>query len=194
VNFLILRDLDTHDGETEASILQSITSLLETFFAEREISTNLVNLIPNLTHPNLYMLAIPDLNFCLALHIATKRWSNNFIKSTIDDYVLELALLPKTVSNLLADINKTTSKINIPPSKIRDKITKEIPEILKSNASGIDDLNSAKDYVLFYAAVLKLPTTSPPTFARKVMANADEQDIREVFGALIAAFEFVGGA
>ncbi|WP_448560981.1 hypothetical protein [Trichothermofontia sp.] len=84
-------------------------------------------------------------------------------------------------------------KISIPSHKIFTKVTEEIPALLKANADGRDDLTEAKDYVRLYAAILKLHT-SPAVFAQKAMANADEQDIRDVFQSLIAAFEFVGGA
>ncbi|MCW6034757.1 hypothetical protein K4A83_00500 [Spirulina subsalsa FACHB-351] len=185
VNFLILRDLDSHDGETEASILQSLTGVLQSFFAEREIQTT-VNLLPHSIYPNIYMLEIIDLDFRLSLHIATKKWKKDFIKSTIDDYVLELALRQAT-------INKLATKISIPPKRISAKITQEIPDLLKANADGQNDLVEAKDYVRLYAAILKLHT-SPAVFAQKVMANANEEDIRDVFAALISAFEFVSSS
>jgi hypothetical protein len=185
---VILYDLDSHENKTEASILQSISGEggLKKIDSFRAIDIRSA-IIQHSTHTNLHTISIsmPDFNFHLAIHIATKKWSEDFIKSTIDDYVLELALRRETV-------NKLAKKISIPPERIFAKITQELPDLLKTNANGMNDLVEAKDYVRLYAAVLKLHT-SPAVFAEKVMANADEQDIREVFGALIAAFEFVGG-
>lgn len=183
---LILQDLDSHDEETEEKILQSQTDLLQRFFDERQITTDPFNFERNPTHPNVHTISIPDLDFCLVLHIATKRWHQNFIKSTIDDYVLELALRPDTVEKL-------AESIPISPDKVIAKITQEIPDLLKANANGQDNLTEAKDYVRLYAAVLQLHT-SPAVFAGKTMANAAEQDIRDVFQPLFTAFEFVGGA
>lgn len=191
ISYVILYDLDSHENKTEESILDSILGKGGLQKIDKFRTINFRDfIIQNLNYSNLYTLLIPEINFRLAIHIANKRWKQNFEKSAIYDYVLKLALMPKTVTNLLANINKAKTKINIPSSKIFDKITKEIPDLLKVNADGKDDLLEAKDYVRLYAAVLKLHT-SPAVFAAKVMENADVQDIREVFGALIAAFEFV---
>lgn len=193
ISCVILYDLDSHENKTEKSILDSILGESGLQKIERFRTINFRHFITqDSNYSNLHTLSIPETNFRLAIHIANKRWKQNFEKSAIDDYVLELALMPKTVTNLLAEINKAKTKINIPSSKIFDKITKEIPDLLKANANGKDDLVEAKDYVRLYAAVLKLHT-SPAVFAAKVMGNADEQDIREVFGALLKALKFVGG-
>ncbi|MEA5617955.1 hypothetical protein VB711_08900 [Cronbergia sp. UHCC 0137] len=194
VSCLLMYDLDSHNNETEADILKSIygnTGWLKKIESCKEIDFNSA-VIHNSIYPNLHTLSIPELKLNIAIHIATKKWRKGFIKSAIDDYVLELALIPTTMNSILAEINKSKINIHIPSIKIFDKVTKEIPDLMQSNANGIDDLIEAKDYLGFYGAVLKLHTP-PPNVIEKIMAHADEKDIREVFGALIAAFEFVGG-
>jgi hypothetical protein len=69
------------------------------------------------------------------------------------------------------------------------KIEHEIPSLL--NRNGIP-LLEAKDYVRLYAAVLQ-EHTSPPTFAKKTLAHAEPDDVREIFAPLLAAVEFVRG-
>ncbi|WP_017307141.1 hypothetical protein [Spirulina subsalsa] len=195
LNCVILYDLDRHKNKTEGSILQSIfadTGFLKKIDSFEGFDVGSMR-EQSSRHSNVHTLSVPEINFKIAIHIANKRYKESFEKSAIDDYVLELGLLPKTVINLLNSINPPSpqpKKVNISSDKIFDKVTQEIPDLLKSNANDIEDLTSAKDYVRFYAAVLKLDT-SPPIFAEKVMNNADENDIREVFAALIAAFELV---
>lgn len=198
INCVILYDLDRHKNKTESSILQSVFA--DTGFLKKIDSFKTIDISgikkQDSRHTNLYTLSIPELKFKIAIHIANKRYKESFEKSAIDDYVLELGLLPNTVINLLDSINRRSSqpkKINISWEKVVDKVIREIPDLLKSNANGVEHLTSAKDYVRFYAAVLKLDT-SPPIFAEKVMKNADENDIRDVFAALIAAFEFVSSS
>ncbi|NJR58658.1 MAG: hypothetical protein HC769_07200 [Cyanobacteria bacterium CRU_2_1] len=185
---VILYDLDSHENKTEADINASIFGR-EGWLRKIDIFSEIdfQNIAEqHSSHENLYTLSLSEFKFNLAIHIATKRWKKSFTKSAIDDYVLELALRPNTAAKL-------AKFINISPDKVIAKITQEIPDLLKANANGQDNLTEAKDYVRLYAAVLKLHT-SPAVFAGKTMANADEQDIREIFQPLIAAFEFVGGA
>ncbi|NJO46290.1 MAG: hypothetical protein HC835_12015 [Oscillatoriales cyanobacterium RM2_1_1] len=183
---IILRDLDAHMGETQTSIFQSISDALQRGLNAIGVQVDTPQMIQDSTHVNVYRLMMPDLKFRLAVHLATKRWHECFIKSTIDDYVLELALRQNTVIEL-------AKKVSIPPDRLIAKITEEIPALLRSNANGIDDLTEAKDYVRLYAAVVK-SATSPAVFAERTMAKAQEADICEIFQPLIAAFEFVGGA
>ncbi len=181
VDCVILRDLDSHTDETEARICQSISGALQRELNRIDIQITMPQLTTHSTQSNVYTLSLPDLNFRLALHIAIRRWNNSFIKSTIDDYVLELALRENTV-------NRLAEQIRITPNNLAAKITDEMPDLLARN--GIT-LVEAKDYVRIYAAITKLHT-SPPVFAEKIMANADEADICEIFQPLLAAFEFVG--
>jgi hypothetical protein len=181
IRFLILRDMD--EGENEERILQSMTGTLQRVLVEREISVAKLDLMPHPKHANVYTLLVPTLDIRVAVHLATKRWRDSFNKSTIDDYVLELALRPNTVEKLAANLG-------IVADHLITKITDELPDLLRRNGIG---LTEAKDYVRLYAAVTK-SHTSPPVFAEKTMANADEQDVCEVFQPLIAAFEFVGSA
>jgi len=187
VRCLVLRDLDTHDGETEQSICQSITDNLRREIEKRSIPLPSLNLISHLTYSNIYTLNIDigeldteKFNFRLAIHIATYQWNKNFINSTMDDYLLELALKPSTV-------DKLSTKLGIAPERLSAKITDELPEILQTN--GIT-LREAKNYLQIYAATIQF--SSLTGFVAKMIENSDEQDIRDVFQSFIAAFEFVG--
>jgi hypothetical protein len=124
----------------------------------------------------------PDIR--LALHVAIYRWHEGFVKSTIDDYVLALALREATARELIADKGWA-----IAPQQLINKIVFEIPTLLTGN--GIL-LREAKDYVRLYAAVLQ-EHTSPPTFTGKTLAHAEPGDIRAAFAPLLAAAEFVRG-
>jgi hypothetical protein len=180
VRCLVLRDLDTHDGENEQSICQSITDTLRKELEKRSISLRSLNLILHPIYSHIYTLNIVELDFRLAIHIAAYRWNENFINSTTDDYLLELALKPNTVAKL-------STKLGLAPERLSTKITNELPEILQSN--GIT-LREAKNYLQIYAATIQF--SSLTGFVSKMIENADEQDIRDVFQSLIVAFEFVG--
>jgi len=179
---LILRDLDSHDGETMERIVQGVTGALKKAFDSRKLESSLVRLNQHPGHNNVFTLDIEQLDFHLALHIAVYRWREDFIKSTIDDYILDLALNPVTAGHL-------AQKLGITGERLIHKMTIEIPDLLKKN--GIT-LAEAKDYVGLYAAVIK-KHTSPPVFAKKTMANAEETQLRQVFAPLLAAIDFVGG-
>ncbi|WP_448560982.1 hypothetical protein [Trichothermofontia sp.] len=82
VSSVVLYDLDTHENKTEASLLQSITGegALKKISVLAAIDLRSA-ITQSSTHTNLHTLSIPDLNFRLAIHIATKQWSEHFIKS-----------------------------------------------------------------------------------------------------------------
>jgi hypothetical protein len=148
---------------------------------------------------NVYVLHDGPYNLRLTLYIASECWDpslqktaseqNEIQKTTTDDYVLKLALKDSIASSLLASKKKPDWKITT--EKLIEKVTKEIPELLKQN--GIPPLSDAKEYVRFYAALLSLPT-SPAIFAAKTLAHADTSDIEEVFASLIAAIKHLESA
>ena len=176
---LILRDLDAHEGETLERIVQSVTTALRRLFQQRGFDVTLaLDLHPDYAHVFTLQINPPDLR--LVLHIANFRWNEQFIKSTIDDYILALALEPNTVARL-------AEQSRIPRDKLFYKITHEIPTLMRNN--GIL-LTEAKDYVRLYAAVIR-SHTSPPVFAEKTLAIAEEEAIRISFASLLTALEFL---
>lgn len=180
VRCLIFRDLDSHDGETIEIIEQSVTDMLKQAFRKMEFDESIIDLRRHPDHDNVFTVVSPQPDFRFALHVAEHRWKDDFIKSTIDDYVLSLALNAATAESM-------ARKLGINGERLVHKITKELPDLLIQN--GIP-LKEAKDYVRLYAAVIK-SHTSPPVFAGKTMANAEDDLLCEVFAPLKAALDFV---
>lgn len=185
VRALVMRDLDAHEGETEAGIVQSVRETLRRVINVRiSGATPFIEFVQHPEHPSVYTLELSRPDLRLALHIATYRWRDEFIKATMDDYVLSLAVKPTTALTLIAQKKWPTT-----PAEVLSKVTIEIPGLLSNN--GIL-LQEAKDFIRLYIAVIQDPT-SPSVFAGKTLANANETDIRQVFASLLAAIEFVGG-
>lgn len=182
VRCLVLRDLDTHEGETIERIVQSVSDALRRAFPDRGLDASLVRLDRHPDYDHVFSLRIKKPDLCLALHIADFRWHKDFIKSTIDDYVLSLALNETTAGRM-------AQAFDIEGKRLIRKISEEIPELMATN--GIP-LVEAKDYVRLYAAVIK-SHTSPPVFAEKTMAKAEERDIHRVFAPLLAALDLIRG-
>jgi hypothetical protein len=185
VRCLILRDLDAHVGETPAGIQQSIQNTVRSTLQELGYDHRSHQLTLHHAYPSVstLVLSAPDLR--LALHLAIDRWHAQFIKSTIDDYVLRLGLQPATAAGLV--IKNGWSDVQ--PEEVIRKITDEIPALLTGNHI---PLREAKDYVRLYAAIMQTHT-SPPIFAEKVLANALTEDINAVFASLWAAIGFLRG-
>lgn len=177
----ILRDLDTHDHETIESVKQSVEDTLQRMFQTRGIQAGL-QLMNLEEYENVCAWKSDELDFRLALHIATYRWSDQFIKSTIDDYVLALALEPNTALALAQ-----SQGLRVDGHRLIEKVTRELPDLLQKN--GIP-LVEAKDYVRLYAAVIKAHT-SPPVFAQKTLHHVDDATVRKTFEPLCAALEFL---
>jgi len=178
LRILVLRDLD--EGRTIDGLCESTLNVV------RRHHTS-ARLISHLNYDHVFTLQTDLSGLRLALHIANHRYHQEFIKSTIDDYVLNLALRPATAEALLQNCRKedwiiTTDKL---VSKVRD----EIPELLRQN--GIPKLVEAKVYVRLYAALLQMATT-PAIFAGKVLEHAQTDDVQEVFAPLLAAVHFLG--
>jgi hypothetical protein len=179
IRCLVLRDLDAHEGETEERIAQSLSDALRTMLNQRGVQTR-PNLTPLADYTNVFVWASEQPDIRVALHIATYRWSPEFIKATIDDYILGLALDP-AVAEKLAE----RQRMSIGPDQLIAKITQELPDLLGKN--GIQ-LVEAKDYVRLYAAVIKAHT-SPPVFAEKTLSHASDAEIKARFAPLFAALE-----
>lgn len=183
---LVLRDWDKHTGKTTDDLCKSVLDIVRQYRPEAE-------LIPHANHDNVFSCQT-DGGLSVSLHLATRFYAAHFVKATIDDYVLELALLPATAERLLESSRergqrqKPTREWPISAAVLIEKVTREIPELLQKNR--IPQLLEAKEYVRFYAALLQ-KHSSPATFAAKVQEHADEQDIRTVFAPLMAAAQFL---
>lgn len=186
IRCLVMRDLDSHVGETSEGIRSSVEQALRRLFDERGFASQSVSLSLHDRHENVFTFPATAPNIKVALHIATHCCLGHFIKSTVDDYVLNLALRASTAESFLQ--KNRTRNWTISADALINKVRQEIPALLQSN--GIPPLGEAKDYVRFYAAVLQMHT-SPPVFAERTMAHAPESEIQEVFAPLLAAAQFL---
>lgn len=186
IRCLVMRNLDSHDGETVDGIRGGVEQALRRMFDERGFSSQNVSLIAHDRHDNVCAFQAADPNVKVALHIATYRCLGHFIKSTVDDYVLNLALRYGTVESFLRE--NRSRNWNIGAETLINEVRREIPSLLQKN--GIPQLREARDYARLYAAVLQMDT-SPPVFAERTMAHAQESDIQEVFAPLLAAAQFL---
>lgn len=171
---LVMRDLDRHEGETAERLRQGSEQMLKKVLKNRNLDDSIQ--IEQMG-PNIFLFAKQEIDLRLCLHIADYQWSTSFIKSTIDDYVLAIALEPQ-IAQALAE----KQKIADGPTLMK-KITEELPQLLESN--GIL-LYEAKDYIRLYAAILKMHT-SPPVFTEKALANAEASLLQKHFSSLFAA-------
>lgn len=179
IRALVLHDLDAHEGETPERIVQSLSNALRNLFDERDVPIGLnMRSLDNYQNVFVWSSIQPDVR--IALHIATHRWNQSFVKATIDDYILGLALKP-SIANALAQ----RQRLEIDPERLIKIVTKKIPALLRKN--GIP-LIEAKDYVRLYAAVIKAHT-SPSVFAEKTLSHATYDQIRASFAPLLAALE-----
>lgn len=180
VRALVMRDVD--EGESPGSIVQSVTSAVQTMLNQRDFALS-IQLQPHGMYPNVYLLELINPDLRLALHLATYKWKEDFVNATIDDYVLALALRETTAAALLSK-----KRWEIAPEQIIRKVTVRIPALLHENGIPVRE---AKDYVRLYAAVLQ-EHTSPASFAGKTVANASNEDKRDIFASLLAALDFLG--
>lgn len=186
IRCLVMRDLDSNAGETVDGVRGGVEEALRSLFDERGFASQNVSLIAYDTHDNVFTFQATDPNIKVALHIATYRCLSHFIKSSVDDYVLNLALRYNTVESFLQQ--KRDRKWTITTETLINEVRREIPALLQR--SGIPQLGEAKDYARLYAAVLQTHT-SPPVFAEKTLAHAQDSDIQEVFAPLLAAAQFL---
>ncbi len=182
---LVLRDLDKHTGKTVERLCQSVLSIVQRQQPDAE-------LIKHGQHDNVFTLRTGLNGLSLTLHLANRFYDPSFVKATIDDYVLELALHPATAARLLESQRAAGQRQQPPrdwpitPSALIEKVTREIPALLQKNQ--IPPLLEAKEYLRFYATLLQLHS-SPQTFAGKVLEHAQEPEIRTVFAPLLAAIQ-----
>ena len=183
LRILVLRDLDTHEKKTIDVICKSTADVIRTYDSSAQ-------LLPHETYVNVFVLKTELASLQLVLHIASQPYLESFAKATIDDYVLKLALLETTAKALLQNKKEAGMQKNpkrdwqIDAPALQKKVIEEIPTLLSQNK--IPALIEAKEYVRFYATLLQ-EHSSPATFAGKVLAHAEEKDIREVFAPLLAS-------
>ncbi len=205
VRALILLDVDLHTGETAANVKQSVEDTLKNLWRERDFEPNAVVLEPHVAAPNLYCFQadLPDVR--IALHLAARRYDEQFIKATIDDYVLDLALRATTAEAMLTAKRAAEGRRReqykgearphrewqIEAAGLAKKVWQEIPALLKQNQ--IPPLQDAKSYLQFYTAVLQEPLPSA-AFAKQVVKHARQEDLRQIFAALFTAVEFLKDA
>ena len=187
LRILLLRDLDMHEGKTIEDVCKSTINIV----CHHDSTAKLAS---HPTHENVFVLKTEMEGLHLALHIASKRYMDSFVKATIDDYVLRLAVLEKTVKALLQQNRESGEKQNpkrtweIEEVAFINKVLVEIPALLSANK--IPPLMEAKDYIQFYATLLQAHS-SPATFAGKALSHADVQDIREVFASLLSTIQLL---
>lgn len=171
---LVMRDLDRHEGETAERLKQGTEQMLKKMLKNRNLDDSIQ---VKQMGSNIFLFTKQAIDLRLCLHIADYQWSESFIKSTIDDYILAIALEPQ-IAQALAE----KQKIADGPTLMK-KVTEELPQLLANN--GIS-LYEAKDYIRLYAAMLKMHT-SPPVFADKALANAEDSLLQRHFSSLFAA-------
>lgn len=189
IKALLMVDWDAHNNQTPEREVQRLTTVIQNLLSKRQsqIAPSDLPLHPSFKphekHSNVYLLKMPVLPLHVALHIATKRWADTFIKSTIDDYILELALRPTTIANFLRHKRWEQPE----PAEIVKKVVQEIPDLMRRNNI---PLLEAKTYTRWFAALMQ-ESTSPPIFASLVLKNAAPEDTNKVFGPLLAAIGFL---
>jgi hypothetical protein len=186
IRCLVMLDLNSHDGETVDGIRKGVELALRRLFDERGFSSQNVSLIAHDGHDNVFTFQATEPNIKVALHVAARRCLEHFIKSSVDDYVLNLALRYGTVESFIQENRNRNWSIGA--DSLINEVRREIPALLQKN--GIPQLREAKDYTRLYAAVLQMDT-SPPLFAERTLARAQESDIQEVFAPLLAAAQFL---
>ncbi|WP_028458735.1 hypothetical protein [Chloroflexus sp. Y-396-1] len=180
VRALILRDKDPN--ETTKQVVQSVNNGLGGLLNQRGINTSLqFQRVAGVW--NAFVWNAASLDFRLAIHIASRRSLPGLTKYTIDDLVLQLALDQNVAAHLAQ-----RQKVNVNGQVIIQKVTQEIPTLLQQN--GFPPLSEAKDYVRLYAAVIRMHT-SPPVFAEKVLASANNHLLQQNFASIIAAIRAI---
>jgi hypothetical protein len=186
IRCLVMRDLDSHVGETVDGIRSGVEQALRRLFDERGFASQNVSLTAHDGHDNVFTFQATAPDIKVSLHIAARRCLDHFIKSSVDDYVLNLALRYGTVESFLQENRNRNWTIGV--DTLINEVRREIPALLLKN--GIPQLREAKDYARLYAAVLHMDT-SPPVFAERTLAHSQESDIQEVFAPLLAAAQFL---
>lgn len=205
VRCLIMRDLDSHVEETAQRIKQAVTDCFKSLFTERGFDEKTVALNPHTQFSNVYLFQATNLDIKVALHIAEYKHSANFKNSTIDDYILNLALRTETIQQVIKNKQESrrkefldclpavededeATKLSQIAQAIIKKVTEEIPLLLQGN--NFPALKEAKQYLHFYSAVTQ-EHVSPAVLSKAIVKCSSEKDKEEVLASLFAAIEFI---
>jgi len=183
---VVLRDLDS--GKSVEDIKKSTEEAIKKAFEKTGIP---VEFIQHQRYSNIFLFNCTDPEIKVVLHVAQPRFIDGlpeFKNCTTDDYVLDLALRPKTIANLPEFISAKKQKKDLTPEKIQKKVKLEIFQILKGNGIELDE---AKKFVNIYIASLQLGEGMTYThLPGKVIEHAEKEDIKDVYESWIAAFRF----
>src|ERR1051326_3838871 len=166
INCLAMLDLDLDkDGnpQTVPTITNKIENALERLLKERLADSIPVILRQYPGFNNLYTFQYFPANFKFALFIADKKHLTHFVRSTMDDYILNIILHPPITISLMKK-HCTKYGWTIDNQKLANKVKNEIPELL--NRNGIPLLQDAKIYVRFFIDIIH-EECSPSIFAGK---------------------------
>ena len=202
VRCLILRDLDSHVDETPTKIKQSVVACFKGLFRERSFDEKIVALTPHENFPNVFVFEATSPDIKVALHIAEYKYSEKFKNSTIDDYILNLALRDETVQQLIKnkkDIRRTefldamtgedeATKFDQIAAAVIKKVTEEIPRLLQDN--NFPALKEAKQYLQFFSAITQEPK-SPSVITKDIIKCASDKAKNEILAPLFAALKFI---
>jgi len=190
VRFVILRDRD--QGEELADIQRSLQNAIQDALSERGYEVS-VQLVAHPAHSNVLISQTLQPSTRFALHVAQPTPDINgwqFTKSTTDDYVLALALLPPVASRFIQQSHVTAT-----PEDFRHKVLREVPDLFSRNGIPLDE---AKDLVGIYMAAARFVATrrteQPDTFAGIVVDRARkyaDDELRQVLASFLAAVQFV---
>ncbi len=188
LNVLVVRDCDEHLNQTVEFVCDDTLEYIQSYFQNAVFQADT-------THQNIFNLQAEAPTLKLVLHVADKKYMPDFVKATIDDYVLDLALRLPTIKILLAKKKSEGERQKpkrdwqaVTEDGILNKVKSEIPALLLSNK--IPPVIEAKEFLRIYATVFQ-EHVSPAVIAGKLLANADEKDIREIFAPLLAAIQLL---
>lgn len=202
VRCLIMRDLDSHDKEDESTIKQGVVDCFRGIFQERGYDPKDFSLTPHEAFPNVFVFAstIPDVR--VALHIAEYKYAEQFKNSTIDDYLLNLAVRSETTQQFIKKKKENRrkaffdamtgddeiEKINKIAEAIIKKVLEEFPRLLQEN--NFPSMREAKQYLHIYSVVTQ-EFTPLTVIAKDIVRRATDKDKEEVLASLLAAIQFI---
>ena len=187
--FVILRDRDR--GEEWQGIQRSIQGAIQKAFSEAGYTVP-VQFAPHLAYPNVFTSQHQQPPARFALHVARSTADTDglqFAKSTTDDYVLTLALLPSVTERFIQQ-----AKVSLDVDGFRRKVLDEMPDLLAQNGIPLDE---AKDLIGVYMATARFLATRrserPETFTGIVVDRALKyaaREIEQVLASLLEAIRF----
>ncbi|ABU60270.1 hypothetical protein [Roseiflexus castenholzii] len=132
---------------------------------------------PNQHHNNLFEHRDPNLH--VMLHVSNASITG-IARKDFDGYILMLLQ-----GNGKTNLAQCLARVQIPSNALLTKTEQELPDLMQKN--GIT-WSHAKSWIYAYITVFQY-RQSHVWFARDVIENADEQELRSVFAPLIAAWD-----